>query len=335
MKRTFMGMLAVMAVALVPGARAIAEDITFASHSEIMSVLERQNARIAELEHTLHNGGGCSSCGGHGDSCGDCCGDSCGCCDPCCRPSGVIGGAEITFLKVHTALGVGVESDYDFDYEASPRLWAGYQGSDGLGWRVRYWEFDHQQANALAGGRTDIFAYDTYLFDIEFVDSMSLGCYWDATISAGFRYMDFNVAYLTTDATGAVEANSQVYSNNSIGLTLGGELRRCIGNGLAGFVNTRASVMMGDEDEYRTLTVAAPFTLFDTELDNIYYIWEAQAGVQWTRELQDCGYLFARAAVEVQIWDNVAGSGPITDINGRGTEDFGLGGAAFSAGIIR
>ena len=86
---------------------------------------------------------------------------------------------------------------------------------------------------------------------------------------------------------------------------------------------------MGDEDQ----TVLAVRGLTnDEEIDDIYFIYEAQAGAQWTRELEAGGYLFARAAVEVQIWDNFAHG---LDNGNDGDADWGLGGAAFSAGIIR
>jgi hypothetical protein len=332
MKRTFMGLMAAFAVTLLPATQVLAEEIQFASHAEIMSVLERQNTRIAELESALHNGGGCSSCGS-GDSCGGSCCDSCCdscCCDPCCRPSGIIANAEWLFLKPHFSLGSGAGDDFDWNYESAPRITVGYQGSDGLGFRIRYFEFDHGQSDIGVGAVDDAQAIDTYLFDLEFVDSMSLGCYWDATFSAGFRYEEFaheRVIYLTGTTTPIA---GQVFANSAIGMTVSAELRRCIGNGLAGFINTRASVLMGDEKEWNVLAPGA-YTLTDTELDNIYYIYEAQAGVQWTNELQDGGYLFARAAFEVQIWDNFAGSGVVDNA----TEDFGLGGAVFSAGIIR
>ncbi len=332
MKRTFLGMLAVLTATLLPTARVVAEEITFASHAEIMSVLERQNTRIAELEAALHNGGGCGSCtSGCGDSCCDSC-DSCcsGCCDPCCRPSGVIAGAEATFLKPHFSAGSGAFDDFDWNYEIAPRIWAGYQGSDGLGYRIRYWEFDHRQRDP-DGANNDAQTVDTYIIDLEMVDSMSLGCYWDASVFGGFRYLEFgHERVLLNDAGGLVDG--QAYGNSSLGLTLGGELRRCIGNGLAGYGNVRMSVLMGDEKEF--VVTNGAFVQRDEELDNIYYIWEAQTGVQWTRELQDNGYLFARAGVEVQIWDNMAGSGAGA-LNAAGTEDFGLGGFTFSAGIIR
>jgi hypothetical protein len=102
-----------------------------------------------------------------------------------------------------------------------------------------------------------------------------------------------------------------------------------MGNGLAGYFNTRASVLMGDEDE-TALNANGAWTLVDEEFDNIYYIWEAQTGAQWTNELQSGGYLFARAGFEVQVWDNFSG-----EPNFDGGEAWGLGGFSFSAGIIR
>src|SRR5688572_18662159 len=146
MKRTLLWMLAALAATLLLNARtATAQDINFASHSEIMSVLERQNQRIAELEASQHHGGGAGGCTSCGDSCCDSC---CGGCDPCCRPGGVIGGAEISFLKFHESQGTRGKdgTDLDPDYDPAYRLWVGYQGCDGLGWRVRYWEFDHTTA---------------------------------------------------------------------------------------------------------------------------------------------------------------------------------------------
>jgi hypothetical protein len=339
MKRTFMGLLAILAVALVPGARVVAEEITFASHSEIMSVLERQNARIAELEAQLHNGGGgCCNTGCCDSCCDSCCSSCCNtcCCDPCCRPAGVIGGAELLFLKPHNSAGIaGVNTDFEYDYEFAHRVWAGFQGSDGLGARIRYFEFNHTVSgpDAVVAGNTDSINYDTYVIDLEFVDSMSLGCYWDASWYGGFRYVEFDQEAATRNAANVItDGRAQDWSG--YGLTVGGELRRCIGNGLAGFVNTRGSVIMADENDEVVVGGAfvRPPAGGDFEFDNVYYIWEAQMGAQATRELQMGGYAFARAAFEVQIWDNAAqgvDGGVVTDA------DWCLGGVSFSAGIIR
>jgi hypothetical protein len=264
MKRTLLGFFATLAVAFLPNARvASGQEISFASHAEIMSVLEQQNQRIAELEGGSHGGGSCC-----GDSCCDSCGD--GCCDPCCRPGGVIGSVELTFLKPHNSLGNrgAEETDVEFGYELAPRVTVGYQGSDGLGWRVRYWEFNHTATAPIVGtNRTDSQNYDTYVLDLEFVDSMSLGCYWDASVFAGFRYLEFDEERVSrVTATGVINAFSS-FDTAGYGLTVGGELRRCIGNNLAGFVNVRSSVIMGDESEY--VAPGGPGARADEELDNI------------------------------------------------------------------
>lgn len=314
-------------IALVLGTlpSAFAEEVAVASQAEFSRALEQQNARIAVLENALQDG----EYAAYGESCEEGCLDGCcegdACCDPCCRPAGYIVGAELAFLKPHSSLGTrGAQRDIDFGYDLAPRIWLGYQGSDGLGWRVRYWEFNHRKDVRIDATTADMLSYDTYVLDAEFFDSLNLGCYWDASLSAGFRYVEYGqerVAF-NVNTRRAFEGNQ--FDNSSIGLTLAGELRRCMGCGVAGFLNSRASVLLGDEIETAIDPVGGGWSVVDRELDNLYYIWEAQAGAQWTQELCS-GYLFARAACEVQIWDNVAGAG----------EDWGLGGFLFSAGVIR
>jgi hypothetical protein len=317
-------------IVLVVGATAArAEDVSYASYRDIAQVLEQQNARIEELETALE----ASPWDTRDDCCQDCCGESCcsgscGGCDPCCRSAGIIGGAELMFLKPHSSLGTrGAVTDIDFGYDPAPRVWLGYQGSDGLGFRVRYWEFDHRKdvagRDALGNPVVDSLSYDTYTLDAEFFDSLNLGCYWDASLSVGFRYLEFDQERVAIDATTRQAFLGDQFDNSSLGLTLGGELRRCMGCGLAGFLNSRASVLMGDEVESQ-IGAGGNWSFVDREIDNLYYIWEAQAGVQWTQE-SGGGHLFARAAAEVQMWDNAAGTG----------EDWGLGGFLFSAGVIR
>ena len=105
MKRSVCALFVAFAVAVLSDCRsALAEDIDFASHSEIRTVLDQQNQRIAELEASQHPGTGA-----------DCCDSSCGACDPCCRPSGVIGGAEISFLKFNESLGTSGADGTDLD----------------------------------------------------------------------------------------------------------------------------------------------------------------------------------------------------------------------------
>jgi hypothetical protein len=212
---------------------------------------------------------------------GDCNGDiACGACDDCCDCClswGFIGSAELTYLKPHFSLGTGAGDDFDWDYQPSVRLVAGLQRSDGLGVRFRYWDFDHTQADP-GGAVSDSQSVETYILDLEAFTSMQLGCNWDATISSGLRYLEY------AHERAILAGLGQRYENSSIGMTVSGELRYAITGGLTGFINSRASVLFGDEDE---LDVVGPgvYVLDDREFDNIYSIYEAQSGVQWTRPL--------------------------------------------------
>ncbi len=318
MNRTLL-ICTVLAASVLERSWAKAGEATFAKQAELSLKLEQQNARIAALESAVQQSAPCTSCD---SGCGECLAD--GDCDPCCRSAGYIGGVEMTWVKPHSSGGVrGARFDIDFGYDIAPRYWLGFQGSDGLGWRVRYWQFDHRETvPAGSAALTDSISYDAYLLDAELFDSRHLGCCWDATVSAGFRYVEFDQERVVFGTTNRVAVEGNQFENSSIGVTVGGELRRSMGAHAAGFISTRASVLMGDEIE--TQIVNGNWAPVDRELDNVYYIWEAQSGVQWSQEL-GCGEFFTRAAFEMQIWDNFAGTG----------EDWGLGGISFSAGILR
>ena len=94
-------------------------------------------------------------------SCGD------GCCDPqhCCNGAcghGALNrwptGVELTFLRadIHNNRAFRSPTDddrnlnFDYDVEASPRLWFGYEQCDGLGWRITWWEFNHAPDRVFA-----------------------------------------------------------------------------------------------------------------------------------------------------------------------------------------
>ena len=138
--------------------------------------------------------------GGHG-GCDACCHGGCGCeYDRCYRSEGWIAGAELLWLKPHHGNGVGRSSEYvlddpplfgvggiDADFEVSPRFWIGYVGCDGLGVRVRYWEFDHDSSQNVvtSGGEAEavFHGWNTWVLDLEVTDSAKLGCYWDAAFT--------------------------------------------------------------------------------------------------------------------------------------------------------
>src|SRR5688572_6570612 len=112
----------------------------------------------------------------YGD-CGDC-GACDECCDSCSGTGGLVFVAEAAFFRYHRADGVRIgddegDDDVEFDFEASPRITLGYAGSDGLGVRVRWWEYDEEAESFDGQGEMVV---DTYTFDVELFDTVQLDC---------------------------------------------------------------------------------------------------------------------------------------------------------------
>ena len=345
MKRSVLFLAAVTA-AMFSGSSAKAED-EYASHIDITATLaayeqrmESYEQRIAELE------GG--DLGGEGCGCDDCC------TDPCCRSCGIVGGVEVAFLRPHASDGIGAaaflvlpppvfgafaDADLEFDFETTPRLWVGYQGSNGLGVRARYWEFDHTVAGTGEIAGVGVFGafhgIDTYVMDAEVTDTTELGCNWDATVFGGLRYVDYvENRGIFIPANGLVVFGNQ-FNSDSIGPTAGLELRCCVRENVALFGITRGSILMGTENEFGVITpgpVDPGFALIDSESNNVFNIVEVQLGVEATRPLADGGYAFARAALEAQHWGNF-GDTPFGF--GNGGRAVGFAGGTIAVGIVR
>ena len=322
MRLTLLTTMAALA-ALLSGARAAPaqDEMQFASSTEIAARLEKYEQRIAELEAADMGGDGCG--------CDDCC------MDPCCRSCGIVGGAEVAFLRPHSTIGIGDNFggvsfvDVEYDFETTPRLWVGYQGSNGLGARLRYWEFDHSQAQVGGDVFSAFHSLDTYVVDAEVTDTTALGCNWDATVFGGLRYVDYvetRSPFIT--ATGATLVIDQ-YNSDSIGPTAGGELRWCVRENFALFGIARGSILMGSQDEF-TANGPGPLGLVDHESNNIFYITELQLGGELTRPLADGGYGFARLAVEAQNWSNFS-----QQFGGGDSGNMGFAGFTAAVGIVR
>jgi hypothetical protein len=244
------------------------------------------------------------------------------------RCAGLIGGLEVYAARPHSSMGIrgATGADLHFDYEATPRIWIGWQGEGGLGLRARYWEFDQIEFGSAANGGTDSIAYDTYVLDLEAIDTMQLNADWIVTLAAGFRYVDFTEVRQAVDAAGAPIAG-QSFDGDSFGATIGAEVRRPLWNCLMGYASARGSVLFGDQSEF---TGPTGTTLVDFETDNVYSITELALGVDWTRQTSRGSEFFARAGYEVQFWDNFTGE-PFFD----GGESIGFEGFVLGAGIRR
>jgi hypothetical protein len=197
------------------------------------------------------------------------------CCDPCHCP-GVVVGLEVAFLRLHEDQG---NADPYNDLEAAPRIWAGYEGANGLGVRARW--FNYWDTSSAA----NILRAHLYTVDIEATDAFQLGSKWSGLITGGVRYAEDNQLFFpgtrfVTCGTGPV---------------LGMELTRPIGEHFALFALGRESILFGDTVEGPAATaLRARNTLFD--------VTEIQLGAQYQRTFNGSTYGFVRLAFEGQYW---------------------------------
>jgi hypothetical protein len=267
-------------VTLGLGFSASARAEEFASTAELIGRLEAAEAQINRLESAIanNNGGGCG------------CNDSC--CDSCCDQSGWYGGAELVALKVHQTEGL----HDDADYQVGTRLWLGAQRSDGLGLRLRW--FDYTQ---LIEADEDL--VDIENIDLELTDAFVLG-HWSGLVSGGVRYTDYHE--IVDD--GNTETNI-----SATGLTFGLQANRALRGRLSLFAALQESIMFGDDRE--------------NDADNITFsITEMQLGLQVDRCLDNGGVMFARTGVEGQYY---SGS---SDFDSEG---LGLFGFFLTVGVMR
>jgi hypothetical protein len=320
---------ATLLVALLVAGPAVGQQIQFASYGDIQTAYEAQSqeithlrARLAALESTVEqeNGNGCQTCN-------NCCCSPC-CCDP--RSAGLVAGAEMLFLKPHSAGGMmGITAaPVEFGYEIAPRVWLGFADATGLGARIRWTDFDHTEAApSLVPGSTDSVTFDLSVLDFEATLATELGYNWDATVFGGLRCVDYNETL--ERRTGAVLNADATISSGTIGLTAGGEVRRPVYRNLSVFGGLRASVMMGDEG-FRSATL--PVLNF-VAMDTIKYIYEAQLGAELTQPLPSGGVFFLRGAFEGQVWDGYNINAYLPAL--PQFDAVGFGGFTIGAGIMR
>ena len=223
--------------------------------------------------------------------------------------------------------------DFDWDLEYSPRIELGYIGSNGMGWRARYWHFDHDTSLNASGALGDVVvdivddpdieidvdadgtletqhSLELYTVDLEALMRRE-SCEGAVTGSVGLRYARVEHGYDAADFDAAGVLDDVIRSRNSfegIGPTIAGEVRRRIGSGnLSGFINARGSLLYGDSDwsarendEDRVIS----------DRDDLVTVAETQIGVDYRRPSSNGREFFGRVALEAQYWHN-AGTGAI------------------------
>jgi hypothetical protein len=251
-------------------------------------------------------------------------------------------GVEITFLRPVFGDKRAFRSDngdhlpeFEYDLEISPRLWFGYQQCDGWGWRIAWWEFDHDPDRVFAepGANNEIstrriedfaIASDTpgdlllgsstlsvYTWDWEVTKRVVSDSTWsDASI--GLRYALAEQSYLAQllDVNSAVE--SQLTFNHwirGIGPTLSLAATHFISCETNLFVRGRGSLLFGNQKW--NLRFGEDLNLANPVITNrhgrnaeVLPIVEVQAGVGWQADQQFCNpwQPFATIAFEGQFW---------------------------------
>ncbi len=157
------------------------------------------------------------------DWCSDCCGGGSG---------SISATAEILFLRLHVAGGVGSTSSDEFDFDATPRLTLGYTSCDGLGVRARYWDYDEDNFGGI-----EETAIDTYTLDFEVFQAIDVGCHTRVEFSGGIRHLDY---FMDSDLN-----NENPISFDGNGLVVGLRVERDVCCTTL-YGQTRFSVIMGD-----------------------------------------------------------------------------------------
>lgn len=302
--------------------------------------------------------------------------DDCGCdpCQPCAphRCGGWFGGFEAVMVQprygsneAYTTMnadGASFESfsttEFDYGLEFSPRVFAGWQNSEGVGVRAAWWQFDNGAATASTsppanglgsithpalGGvdisssaATDVFAaaadLDVYAIDLEFTKTKSFRV-WDIGVGCGFRYASVEQSYraAVTDAADA-ELGSIDYSHklDGYGPTVSLDAYRRFFSDAGVFCKARGSALFGEGSsrllavEDATLTSALTTTR-TTYRDDLLPVGELQVGFRWEGAPRR-GQVFRpllSLAMEGQVWHGAGNAS---------SEDGALGFYGFNAG---
>ncbi len=272
-------------------------------------------------------------------ACDTCCDSYC---DPCCDGNvgwGLFSEAELLFFRYHRADGVRVglnagESG-DFDFDPAFRVSLGTIAPNGIGFRTRYFQYDHSED--IGDG---VIGVDTYTIDFELFEAFELNENWALEISGGVRYAHFNETIV--DSNEVLGTDLRINSFNGAGLVTGLEARRAVGFGLL-YARTRLAVVQDDKHVVNTI---GPIPVTDNRLvDTTAGMIELAVGGEVNYELANGSVLFARTGVEWQNWWNFS-SAYAANVNPAGgiladladsiygaPADVGFAGLTFSLGI--
>jgi hypothetical protein len=262
--------------------------------------------------------------------------------EPYCDTGGVEGGIQLAILEpqvgtISTPL-VPFLGDVtpDFDFELSPRIWAGYQFPGGLGVRGRWWHFEADgSGDPILTGVTLPFLIQGFntlaIQSFQLASSIELDVLdlelsqegrfhnWEFEVAGGVRYAELE--FTNTAAFNVVLSNSAgppppplatvvEFAAQSkfegFGPTVNFFARRPLGfwEGLSFVADARFSFLFGDTD----VGIGANFLGNNlipvaTVSNHAMQIWELRVGADWTKTLQSGAQLHLGAFLEGQVWE--------------------------------
>jgi len=270
----------------------------------------------------------------HGASFATVAGSEPGFCDSCISADDFggggtwVGGSQIVIVQPHFEHGVDSAAINDFDdsddsygmtqfnpdwgFDPAYRVWVGYQRCDGLGARVRYFDFDHS-ANSL-----DIMDPDNdpdeitrksaelsiRALDLEITQALSVRAV-NANLSAGVRWGEVNKSVLRTELDNFDTRFTNVRFEG-FGPTLGAEFLRPLGcSPLTLVANTRGSLLYGESNFFFEQAEGDSGIETNGRLNedlDLVYILELQTGVEYLYHCGGYGTLSAQLLFEAQAW---------------------------------
>jgi hypothetical protein len=316
--------------------QATAEELSLESYNSLLSRIEALEADNAAMVQGMHNGGGCSG--------------GCVCCKPrctpACYPNGFYGSVEAVVVTPYFSRNAAfyVENDtsipvdnfnevsFDRDLEFSPRFEVGSLNECGMGWRVRYWNFDDDVVQAATGdnyyasfsggddqveieidGDTSIEA--RHSLDMDVLDLEASKLWQNLLFSAGLRYALMEQSYQAIGDSDEIRGD---HDFEGVGPTLALEVYQPVSCRFSLFAKVRGSLLYG-ESSY----VASDSVILDSDLqvrnndEDLVAVSEIQLGARWMKRNSCGGAFFITTALEAQYWAN-AGTG----LPGRvGTDD--------------
>jgi len=259
--------------------------VTLTVLASVMLLTSRLHAQ--QLSHISALASGGSACEASDcDAADDCTASSCCSSDQ----SGVFFDAEVTFFKFHN--NAGIHPSNEFGFETSPRITVGYRSPDGLGTRLRWWKYDHQNHSARSP-----YAINTYNVDLEVFEEISLGSCTSIELSAGIRYNEFD--QFSDDDDAGIGPGFGWYAFDGLGAIVGIEARRSVSCNSAIYARLRQAVLMDDYDVSSEL-LEGEYTLHDT----VVGMTEIALGYETSLASSGCYSVNGRVGVEWQQWHN-------------------------------